>query len=99
MTSETGIPELITGTIALLISGWLFPSALSIQNYVQSESFRSTIDITSNEYIGLELTAAILIFAIASFLLIGFYCYMICFEKIAIWVNKKRIEKLTQSSA
>ena len=80
--SKTAIPELITGTIALIPTVWLGWITIYLQRGVY-ELYQ--LDNTTGG-MALKISSATLVFVWALFMLIAVWCYLIVLERVVIWI-------------
>ena len=90
MTSRTGIPEAITGFIAAWFSVWIFPSAVSIQQFIMSDAYKATVDVNSASYTQMLLASAGVVLNVAFFVIVAVYCSIVVVEKIYYWYKEKK---------
>jgi hypothetical protein len=93
MTTKYHIPEAIIGAGGLGLSAWFLPIAVSINNTISSEWFRSTVNVQSMEFYTLLLCSVLCIFACIGFLFVGFYFSWIVCEDLVIFLWRRRNER------
>lgn len=93
MSSETGIPEFLAGTISSIVVGWLLIPVVSIQTFVLSEGYRSTVNVSSTEYASLTISSASATLTILAFTVISVYFYSVVAEKLYYWWKARRGNK------
>jgi hypothetical protein len=87
--TRTLIPEALAGGGSLGVFLWIFPIVSSINQTLQSEWYRATVDVNGIPYITLILLSALCVLVALLFLLMGIYLSGIVVESFIFAVLKK----------
>ena len=90
MLRDTGIPEFLAGMLALIFFFWMFPVAVSINNFVVSYVMESGSTI---ENAPLSITAALAVLIFGLYGVLGVYFFTSSAEKVITWIISRREEK------